>query len=111
MEQLRVSIDSTKASLKQAQDQYARQQQLYKQGLTPKETLENAENLVKMRQADGPAQERQIGTPRPRRTQGQASLQNAKRHPSKARLEPPHNRILTRRSTRGGATVGLRTQH
>ena len=52
MEQLRVSIDSTKTSLKQAQEALTRQQQLYKQGLTPKEKLDNAENLVRMRQAD-----------------------------------------------------------
>src|SRR4051812_1055118 len=64
MEQQRVAIESTKTSLKQAQDQLARQQQLFKQGLTPKENLENAENLVRMRQADLNSQERQIETQR-----------------------------------------------
>ena len=46
MDQLRVAIDGTKTSLKQAEETLARQQQLYKQGLTPKETLDNAENQV-----------------------------------------------------------------
>ena len=41
-----MSIDSTKASLKQAQDAYARQQQLWKGGLTTKEPLDNAENQL-----------------------------------------------------------------
>ena len=49
MEQLRVSIDGTKTDLKPAQDSLARQQQLWKQGLTTKEALENAENQVKVR--------------------------------------------------------------
>ena len=52
MEQLRVAIDGTKTSLKQAQETLARQQQLCKQGLTPKETLDNAENQVRMRQSE-----------------------------------------------------------
>src|SRR5258708_9936624 len=95
MEQLRVSIDSTKASLKQARDQYARQQQLYKQGLTPKETLENADNLVKMRQADVTSQERQIETQRLRMTQEQASLENAKLNLSNGRIESPITGIIT----------------
>src|SRR5881398_113001 len=41
MEQLRVSAESAKASLKQAQDAFTRQQQLWKQGLTTKEALDN----------------------------------------------------------------------
>jgi HlyD family secretion protein len=111
MEQLRVSIDSTKASLKQAQDQYARQQQLYKQGLTPKETLENAENLVKMRQADVTSQERQIETQRLRMTQEQASLENAKLNLSKVRIESPITGIVTRRNIEEGETVVIGTMN
>jgi HlyD family secretion protein len=111
MEQLRVSIDSTKASLKQAQDQYARQQQLYKQGLTPKETLENADNLVKMRQADVTSQERQIETQRLRMTQEQASLENAKLNLSKVRIESPITGIITRRNIEEGETVVIGTMN
>ena len=49
IEQLRVSLEGTKTSLKQAQENLARQQSLFKAGLTPKESLDNAENQVKMR--------------------------------------------------------------
>src|SRR5205823_12366619 len=69
LEQLRVALDGTKTSLKQAQELLARQQQLYKQGLTPKETLDNAENAVRMRESELSSQEHQIETQRNRMQQ------------------------------------------
>ena len=111
MEQLRVAIDSTKTSLKQAQDQLARQQQLYKQGLTPKETLDNAESQVRMRQADVTAQERQIETQRLRMTQEQATVENAKLNLSKVRIESPITGIITRRNIEEGETVVIGTMN
>ena len=111
MEQLRVSIESTKTSLKQAQEALTRQQQLFKQGLTPKEQLENAENLVRMRQADLNAAERQIETQRLRMTQEEASLENAKLNLSKVRIESPITGIITRRNIEEGETVVIGTMN
>jgi HlyD family secretion protein len=111
MEQLRVAIDSTKTSLKQAQDQLVRQQQLFKQGLTPKETLDNAENLVRMRQSDLNSQERQIETQRLRMTQEEASVENAKLNLSKVRIESPITGIITRRNIEEGETVVIGTMN
>jgi HlyD family secretion protein len=111
MEQLRVSIDSTKAALKQAQDTLARQQQLFKQGLTPKETLDNAENQVRMRQSDLSSQERQIETQRLRMTQEEASVENAKLNLSKVRIESPITGIITRRNIEEGETVVIGTMN
>jgi HlyD family secretion protein len=111
MEQLRVSIDSTKAALKQAQDTLARQQQLFKQGLTPKEALDNAENQVRMRQSDLNAQERQIETQRLRMTQEEASVENAKLNLSKVRIESPITGIITRRNIEEGETVVIGTMN
>jgi HlyD family secretion protein len=111
MEQLRLSIDSNKASLKQAQDALTRQQQLFKQGLTPKETLDNAENAVKMRQAELNSAERQIETQRLRMTQEEASLENAKLNLSKVRIESPISGIITRRNIEEGETVVIGTMN
>jgi len=52
MEQLRVASESANAALKQAQDAYNRQLQLWKGGLTTKETLDIAEQTLKMRKSD-----------------------------------------------------------
>jgi HlyD family secretion protein len=111
MEQLRVSIESTRTALKQAQDNQVRQQQLWKQGLTTKEALENAENTVKMRQADVNSQERQIETQRLRMTQEQASVENAKLNLSKVRIESPITGIITRRNIEEGETVVIGTMN
>lgn len=111
MEQLRVSLDGTRANLKAAEDNFTRQQQLWKQGLTTKEALENAENQVKVRQAELNAQERQIETQRLRMTQEQATVENAKLNLSKVRIESPITGIITRRNIEEGETVVIGTMN
>ena len=111
VEQLGVAIESTKTALKQAQENLARQQQLYKQGLTPKETLDNAENTVRMRQSDLASQERQIETQRLRMKQEEASVENAKLNLSKVRIESPITGIITRRNIEEGETVVVGTMN
>ena len=111
LEQLRVSLEGTKTSLKQAQEYLARQQQLFKQGLTPKETLDNAENQVRVRQAEVNAQERQIETQRLRMQQEQAVVENAKLNLSKVRIESPITGIITRRNIEEGETVVVGTMN
>jgi HlyD family secretion protein len=111
MEQMRVSSESSKAALKLAQDNLTRQQQLWKQGLTTRETLENAENQLKMRQAEANSADRQIETSRMRMQQEQASLENAKYNLSKVRIEAPITGIITRRNIEEGETVVVGTMN
>ena len=111
MEQLRVSLEGTRANLKAAQDNFTRQQQLWTQGLTTKEALENAENQVKVRQAELNSQERQIETQRLRMTQEQATVENAKLNLSKVRIESPITGIITRRNIEEGETVVIGTMN
>jgi len=111
MEQLRVSIDGTKANLKASQDNHNRQQQLWKQGLTTREALEAAENQVKVRQAELASQERQIETQRMRMQQEQAGVENAKLNLSKVRIESPITGIITRRNIEEGETVVIGTMN
>jgi HlyD family secretion protein len=111
MEQLRVQAESSKASLKTAQDNFTRQQQLWKGGLTTKEALDNAENQLKMQQAQANAADRQIETQRNRMQQEQASLENAKYNLSKVRIESPIKGIVTRRNIEEGETVVIGTMN
>lgn len=111
MEQLRVQADSSKASLKQAQDAYARQQQLWKAGLTTKEALDSAENTLRVQQAQANSADKQIETQRMRMNQEQASLENAKYNLSKVRIESPINGIVTRRNIEEGETVVIGTMN
>jgi HlyD family secretion protein len=111
MEQLRVSSESAKAALKQAQDAFARQQQLWKQGLTTKEALDTADSTLKMRTAEANAAERQIETQRMRMQQEEASLENAQYNLSKVRIESPITGIITRRNIEEGETVVIGTMN
>jgi len=109
--QLTASIESARASLKLAQDNFTRQQQLWKGGLTTREALERAENELKVRQADLRAQEQQIETQRLRIQQEQASLETDRYNLSKVRIESPINGIVTRRNIEIGEMVMIGTMN
>ncbi|HEY7497206.1 MAG TPA: biotin/lipoyl-binding protein, partial [Vicinamibacterales bacterium] len=51
LQQMRLSLESARTALKQAEDAYRRQQNLAKGGLTTRETLERAEADLTMRRA------------------------------------------------------------
>ena len=91
-EQLTLSIESARASLKLAQDNLTRQQQLWKGGLTTREQLERAENELKVRQADVRSQEQQIQTQRLRMRQEEATLETRS-------VQPEQGHGSSRRST------------
>jgi HlyD family secretion protein len=111
MEQLRVSSESAKAALKTAQDAYARQQQLWKGGLTTKEQLDLAENTLRMRESDVKSADKQIETQQLRMKQEQASLDSAKYNLSKVRIESPIDGIITKRNIQEGETVVVGTMN
>jgi len=111
MEQLRLASESAKAGLQQAQDAYNRQQQLWKGGLTTKETLDVAEQTLKMRQSDVNAAAKQIDTQQLRMKQEQAALASAKYNLSKVRIESPIDGIVTKRNIQEGETVVVGTMN
>jgi HlyD family secretion protein len=110
-DQLRLSIESTRAALKQAEDTLKRQQELWKGGLTTRETLERAESEVTMRQAELRSQEQQIRTQQLRLEQEQAGLESARYDLSKVRIQSPIAGIVTRRNIEEGETVVVGTMN
>ena len=110
-QQLTLSIESAKTSLKQAEDNLNRQQQLWKGGLTTRESLDRAENELKMRQSDLRSQEQQIQTQRLRMQQEEASLETDRYNLSKVRIESPINGIVTRRNIEEGEMVVVGTMN
>ncbi len=111
VEQLRVSIESAKVALKQAQDNYTRQQNLWKGGLTTREALERAENDYKLREADLRSQETQLRTQQLRMESESATAAGARYDLSKVRIESPINGIVTRRNIEEGETVVVGTMN
>jgi HlyD family secretion protein len=111
VEQLRVSIESAKVALKQAEDAYTRQQNLWKGGLTTRETLERAENEFKLRQTDLRSQEQQLKTQELRMQSESATAESARYDLSKVRIESPITGIVTRRNIEEGETVVIGTMN
>ena len=109
--QLSVSLEAAKTSLKQAEDNFARQQQLWKGGLTTRETLDRAESDLKLRQADVRTQEAQAATQKLRIQQEQASLETDRYNLSKVRIESPINGIVTKRNIEEGEMVMIGTMN
>jgi HlyD family secretion protein len=104
-EQLRLALESAKLSLKLAQDNFNRQQELWKGGLTTRETLERAENELKSQQANLRVQEQNVRTQQLRIAQERASLSSARYDLSKVRIESPITGIVTRRNIEEGETA------
>ena len=111
VDQLQTSIESSKVALKQAQDNYTRQQNLWKGGLTTRETLERSESDLRLREADLQAQEQQLRTQQLRIESESATAASARFDLSKVRIESPITGIVTRRNIEEGETVVIGTMN
>jgi HlyD family secretion protein len=105
LQQQRLSIENLNLALKQAEDNYKRQAELSKGGLTTREALERSENEYKTQQASLRAQEQSLKTQELRIAQERASLSSAKYDLSRVRIESPINGIVTRRNIEEGETA------
>ena len=105
LQQMRLSIEAAKVNIKAALDNHARQQELWKGGLTTRENLERTENELKSQQANLRAQEQNLKTQELRIAQERASLSSAQYDLSRVRLESPINGIVTRRNIEEGETA------
>jgi HlyD family secretion protein len=110
-EQLTLALESSRTQLKLAQDNYKRQQDLWKGGLTTREQFERAESELRVREQDLRAQEQNVRTQQLRMNQEAATLENAKTDLSKVRIESPIDGIVTRRNVEQGETAVVGTMN
>jgi HlyD family secretion protein len=111
LEQARVQIESARTALLLAQQNLQRQRELWKQGLTTKETLDRSENEAKLREIELQERTRAVETLRLRVNQEQATLEGARYDLSKVRIESPINGLVTRRNIEEGETVVIGTMN
>ena len=111
MEQLRLSLESARVAVRQAEENLKRQQELSKGGLTTRELLEKSEHELKIRQADLRSQEQQVKTQELRMQQESATAESARFDLSKVRIESPIDGIVTRRNIEEGETVVVGTMN
>ena len=111
LDQMEVALESAKTGQKLAEDNLARQRELWKQGLTQKQQLDQSEAEARQRQIDVQNQIKQIETLRIRAGQEKANLANAQYDLSKVRIESPIDGIVTRRNIEEGETVVIGTMN
>src|SRR5687768_7449352 len=123
--QARVSVSSAETALHQsrttlelAQQNLKRQQELWKDGLTTRESLERAENEVAVREADVKAREQdvrarqqEIETREQQIKQEQASLSTTRYNLTQIIIESPIDGIVTRRNIEEGETAVVGTMN
>ncbi len=111
LDQMRQSVETARAQLVQAQQTLARQQDLWKQQLTTRESLEKAENDVKVVQSSLQEREKQMKPQESRIAQERATLESARYDLSKVRIASPIDGIVTRRNIQEGETAVVGTMN
>jgi HlyD family secretion protein len=111
LDQLRQGIESARVQLQQAQQNLARQQDLWKQQLTTKEALDKATNDVKAAESAVQEREKQIKPQESRIAQERATLESARYDLSKVRIVSPIEGIVTRRNIQEGETAVIGTMN
>ena len=111
LEQARQAVETAKVQLTVAQQNLTRQQELWKQQLTPRESLERAENDMRLAQSSLAEREKQVRTQEVRLGQDRAQLASAQFDLSKVRIESPIAGIVTRRNIQEGETAVVGTMN
>ncbi len=111
LEQAKVQIESSRTALLLAQENVRRQRELWKAGLTTKETLDRTENETKLREIELQERIKAVETLRLRVQQERAMLEGARYDLSKVRIESPINGLVTRRNIEEGETVVIGTMN
>jgi HlyD family secretion protein len=111
LEQSKVSLQSARANLEVARQTLKRQQDLWKAGLTTRESLERAEADVEVRESDLKAREQEIKNRETQLNQQQAGLQSSRHTLAQVRFEAPFDGIVTRRNIEEGENVMIGTMN
>jgi HlyD family secretion protein len=104
-----VGVGQERLSL--ARDNLKRQQDLWAQGLTTKETLDRAENEVRVLESQLRESQQSLSTSEARIREQRATLAGARYDLSKVRIESPIDGIITRRNIEQGEMVVIGTMN
>jgi HlyD family secretion protein len=111
VDQAKVQLESVRTQLKLAQDTLKRQQDLWKDQLTTKESLDRAENDVRVREREVESRQAEISMQTTRTRQTAADLDSAKYNLSQVTIDSPIDGIVTRRNIELGETVVIGTMN
>jgi len=105
------AVDQARASLELAQQTLKRQQDLSRDGLTTRESLEHAQNDVTLREADLRARQQEVQARQQQIKQEQANLATTRYNLSQVTISSPMDGIVTRRNIEEGENVVVGTMN
>jgi len=111
LDQQRQAVETSRVQLDQAKKNLARQQDLWNQQLTTRESLEKADSDVKAAESTLHEREKLVSAQAARIGQERATLESARYDLSKVRLESPIDGIVTRRNIQEGETAVIGTMN
>jgi len=109
--QMQQSIETGKAQLELLRQTLARQQDLWKQQLTPRDQLDKAINDVKVAESTLAEREKSVASQVSRIAQERATLDSAQYDLSRVRIASPIDGIVTKRSIEEGEMVVVGTMN
>jgi HlyD family secretion protein len=111
LQQARVAVESAQVSLKQAQETLKRQEDLWKDKLTTREMLEQAQNQVAIQEAALKTAQSNVATQEQAIRSNLADLENARHDLSLVTYEAPFDGIVVRRNIEEGETAVMGTMN
>jgi HlyD family secretion protein len=111
LQQARTGVEQARAILSLARQNLKRQDELWKEGLTTRESLERAQNEVDVREAELKAREQEIQTREEQIKQEQAGLATTRYNLSQVIISSPMDGIITRRNIEEGENVMVGTMN
>jgi HlyD family secretion protein len=111
MAQSRVGIETARANLKLAQENAKRQRELWSQGLTTRELLDQAESILVVRETEVRAREAEVARAEQQIRQEAATLDTSRYNLSQVTLTAPFDGIVTRRNIEEGENVVVGTMN
>jgi HlyD family secretion protein len=111
LQQATTAIEQARANLALAQQTLKRQQDLAKDGLTPREAVERAQNDVIVRESELKARQQEVQTREQQIRQEQAALATTRYNLSQVTIAAPMDGIVTRRNIEEGENVVVGTMN
>src|SRR5579871_2983188 len=111
LDQMQQTVVTGRMQLEQAQQNLARQQDLWRQELTTKETYDKAVNDLKVAQSTLAEREKTAAAQSSRIAQERANLDSAKYDLSRVRIESPIDGLVTSRNIQEGEMVMIGTMN
>jgi HlyD family secretion protein len=111
LQQTRTSVEQARATLELSRQNLKRQEELWKEGLTSRETLDRSQNEVAVREAELRAREQEVRTREEQIKQEEAGLSTTRYNLSQVIISAPMDGIITRRNIEEGENVVVGTMN